>query len=65
MHADRADVLDFIASCCVDAPSYAVPKDFFVLSLPEVTRLGLLTSNGRFRRKQVADYFEKWVRSAS
>ena len=65
MHADRADVLDFIACCCVDAPSYAVPKDFFVLSLPEVTRLGLLTSNGRFRRKQVADYFEKWVRSAS
>ncbi len=65
MHADRADVLDFIACCCVDAPSYAVPKDFFVLSLPEVTRLGLLTSNGRFRRKQVADYFERCVRSAS
>jgi len=63
--ADRADVLDFIAGRCIDAPSYAVPKDFFLLSLPEVIRLGLLTSNGRFRRKQVADHFKRPIKSAA
>ena len=65
MQADRADVLDFIAGRCVDAPSYAVPKDFFLLSLPKVIRLGLLTSNGRFRRKQIADHFKRSIKSAA
>jgi len=65
VHADRADVLNFIADCCVDAPSYAVPKDFLALSLPEAIRLGFLTSNGRFRRKQVADHFKSSLNPAS
>jgi long-subunit acyl-CoA synthetase (AMP-forming) len=65
MQADHADVLDFIAARCGGAPSYAVPKDFFVLSFPEVIRLDLLTSNGRFRRQQVADHFKNSKKSTA
>jgi long-subunit acyl-CoA synthetase (AMP-forming) len=57
--AEHADILDLIALCCVHAPSYAVPKDFAVLPLPEAMRLELITPNGRFRRLKAMEHFRK------
>ena len=56
--AKRDEVLELISRCCAGAPSYAVPQDCVVLSPQEIVRLGLLTSNGRFRRKEGAAYFK-------
>jgi len=52
--APRAHVLMAMATACREAPAYAVPRDFVVLSPDEAARRNLLTSNGRFRRAGVA-----------
>jgi long-subunit acyl-CoA synthetase (AMP-forming) len=52
-HAPRAHVLMAIAFACRDAPLYAVPRDFAVLTLDEANRRNLLTPNGRFKRKEL------------
>ena len=57
--ARRDEVLELIARCCADAPAYAVPRDCVVLPPQEIVRLGLLTSNGRFRRKETERYFKE------
>ena len=50
MEAPRAHVLLWLEQICIDAPAYAVPKDFVVCPAAEATRIGLLTSNGRLAR---------------
>jgi long-subunit acyl-CoA synthetase (AMP-forming) len=65
LHAERAEIQEFIAGRCSKAPAYAVPKDFVVLTQHEIMRLGFLTSNGRWRRKQIAAHFKKPSNSAT
>ena len=50
--AGRYGALDLISQICAGAPSYAVPQEAIVMSLQEAMGLGLMTSNGRFRRKE-------------
>ncbi|HEY8070830.1 MAG TPA: AMP-binding protein [Methylocystis sp.] len=57
--AGRDEVLELISRCCAGAPPYAVPRDCVVLPPHEIARLGLLTPNGRFRRKETATYFKE------
>ncbi|MCW6512817.1 AMP-binding protein [Lichenifustis flavocetrariae] len=51
--ASRADVLGLIAECCAEAPAYAVPQDFILLSQADAVRDHLLTANGRFVRSRL------------
>ena len=51
MEAPRAHILLWLERICIDAPAYAVPKDFVVCPAAEARRIGLLTSNGRVERK--------------
>ena len=51
------EVLALIARLCASAPEYAVPRDAIVMSAPQLVGLGLLTSNGRFRRNAVTAHF--------
>lgn len=57
--ASCTEVIDLIAKCCIEAPLYAVPKSFLLLSLQEVMKFELMTPNGRMRRTKVNDYFEQ------
>jgi len=50
--AGRDRALELISQACAGAPSYAAPQDVIVMSLQKATSLGLMTSNGRFRRKE-------------
>ncbi len=50
MEAPSAHVLLWLEQLCIDAPSYAVPKDFVVCPTDQAKRLGLLTANGRIVR---------------
>jgi hypothetical protein len=50
MESPRAHVLLWLEQICLDAPSYAAPKDFVVCPAMQAKRLGLLTSNGRIVR---------------
>ena len=50
MEAPSAHVLLWLEQVCIDAPSYAVPKDFVVCPADQAKRLGLLTANGRIVR---------------
>ncbi len=49
-----AQVLTAMELACRDAPAYAVPRDFVVVSPEEASRRNLLTANGRFRRAGLA-----------
>ena len=51
MDSPRAHILLWLERICVDAPSYAVPKDFVVCPLAQAKRIGLLTANGRVVRE--------------
>jgi long-subunit acyl-CoA synthetase (AMP-forming) len=51
MESPRAHVLLWLERLCIDAPSYAVPKDFVVCPLAQAKHIGLLTSNGRVVRE--------------
>jgi len=57
--AGGEEVLELISRCCAGVPPYAVPRDCVVLPPHEIARLGLLTPNGRFRRKETAAYFNE------
>ena len=46
MESPRAHILLWLEQICIDAPSYAVPKDFVVCPIAQARRIGLLTSNG-------------------
>jgi long-subunit acyl-CoA synthetase (AMP-forming) len=54
----RDERLALISRCCDGAPSYAVPQEVVVMPLHEIARLGLVTANGRFRRKEAAAFFK-------
>jgi long-subunit acyl-CoA synthetase (AMP-forming) len=56
--AGHDEALNLISRCCAGAPSYAVPRDVVVMPLQEVVRLGFMTPNGRFRRKETAAYLK-------
>ena len=49
MESPRAHVLLWLERVCIDAPLYAVPKDFVVCPPLQAKRLGLL-ANGRIAR---------------
>lgn len=51
MDAPRAHILLWLEQLCIDAPTYAVPKDFVVCPAAQARRIGLLTSNGRVVRE--------------
>ena len=51
MESPRAHVLLWLEQICIDAPAYAVPKDFVVCQATEAKRIGLLTANGRIVRE--------------
>jgi long-chain acyl-CoA synthetase len=46
MESPRAHLLLWLERLCIDAPAYAVPKDFVVCPAGQAKRLGLLTANG-------------------
>ena len=50
MESPRAHVLLWLEQICIDAPAYAVPKDFVVCPALQAKRLGLLRANGRVVR---------------
>ena len=51
MESPRAHILLWLEKICIDAPAYAVPKDFVVCPLAQAKHIGLLTSNGRVVRE--------------
>jgi long-subunit acyl-CoA synthetase (AMP-forming) len=53
--ASRADILDLLSDCCSDAPEYAVPRDYVVVSFEQALNHQLL-SNGRPVRKPIAKF---------
>lgn len=62
--APTAHVLLALAIGTRDAPDYAVPRDFAVVSLDEAVRRNLLTPNGRFRRSSLAATYAE-IKAAS
>jgi long-chain acyl-CoA synthetase len=54
MESPRAHVLLWLERLCIDAPAYAVPRDFVVCPPGQAKRLGLLTANGRVVRDAAA-----------
>ena len=52
--AGSEGALEIVAQACAGVPSYAVPQEVVLLSLQEAMRLGLMTANGRFCRKEAA-----------
>jgi long-subunit acyl-CoA synthetase (AMP-forming) len=53
--ATRADILELLSDCCSDAPEYAVPRAWVVISFEEALNNQLL-SNGRPIRKNVGRF---------
>lgn len=47
------DVNDVVARLCAEAPDYARPRNSVVMSEAELARHGLITSNGRLRRRAI------------
>jgi long-subunit acyl-CoA synthetase (AMP-forming) len=50
MESPRAHVLLWLERLSIDAPAYAVPRDYVVCPAGQAKRLGLLTANGRIVR---------------
>ncbi len=46
MESPRAHVLLWLEQLCIEAPGYAVPKDFVVCPALQAKRLGLMRANG-------------------
>jgi long-subunit acyl-CoA synthetase (AMP-forming) len=46
-----------VTGCCRDAPAYAVPRQFVVAPAAELARFGLMTGNGRIRRKALLEAY--------
>lgn len=57
--AGREEALALISHLCASAPDYAVPRDAILMPATELVALGLLTSNGRFRRQAAATHFAR------
>jgi long-subunit acyl-CoA synthetase (AMP-forming) len=56
--ARRDQILELVARLCAAAPNYAAPQEVALASPAQLIELGLLTPNGRFRRKAAAAHFE-------
>ena len=54
--ASEQDVLDLVAQCCAELPSYAVPQAATVLSPEKAMKAGLITGNGQIARDRLADF---------
>jgi long-chain acyl-CoA synthetase len=54
MESPRAHVLLWLERLCIDAPAYAVPRDFVVCPPGQAKRLSLLTANRRVVRDAAA-----------
>ncbi|ACB96182.1 AMP-binding protein [Beijerinckia indica] len=54
--ASEKNVHDMIAECCANAPDYAVPSAFILVSLDQARDAQILTSNFRFVRKTLASF---------
>jgi long-chain acyl-CoA synthetase len=50
IEAPRAHILLWLEQICIEAPAYAVPRDFVICPGGEGRLIGLLTSNGRISR---------------
>ncbi len=55
--AGRDGALKLVSHSCAAAPSYATPREVILATSQRLMELGLLTSNGRFRRKATAAHF--------
>ncbi|WP_079541533.1 AMP-binding protein [Bradyrhizobium lablabi] len=53
--ASRADILELLSDCCSDAPEYAVPRAYVIVSFEQALNHQLL-SNGRPVRKNIAKF---------
>ncbi|SMF60149.1 Acyl-CoA synthetase (AMP-forming)/AMP-acid ligase II [Tistlia consotensis] len=51
--AASAEIEALVADCCREVPAYAVPRRVAVLAAQELGRDGLVTGNGRLRRREV------------
>jgi long-subunit acyl-CoA synthetase (AMP-forming) len=56
-HAGTERIAALISACCTEAPSYAVPRHFGIVCARELTAQGLLTANGRIRRREALDHY--------
>ncbi len=54
IEAPRAHILLWLEQICIEAPAYAVPRDFVICPGGEARLIGLLTSNGRISRTAAA-----------
>lgn len=54
IEAPRAHILLWLEQICIEAPAYAVPRDFVICPGGEARLIGLLTSNGRISRAAAA-----------
>jgi long-chain acyl-CoA synthetase len=54
---EEIDVL--VAELCAEAPDYARPRCNLVMSEAQLQRRGLITANGRIRRRALASYLEE------
>ena len=61
--ASEKDIRALAKTCCSDAPAYAVPQNFIVARADELHRFGLLTGNGRLRRRATIEVFVSLHRS--
>lgn len=55
--ASMQEIGALVAECCRDVPSYAVPRRYVVVPLGDLARFGLLTGNGRIRRKAMLEAY--------
>jgi len=46
-----------VTACCREAPAYAVPRHYVVAPAAELARFGLMTGNGRIRRKALLEAY--------
>lgn len=56
MNSSQDEVLNLMAERCRQAPQYAVPKSFKAVTRKSAAACGLMTANGRFNRKAIADF---------
>jgi long-chain acyl-CoA synthetase len=50
---------DFVATLCASAPDYARPRDCVAMPLADLARHGLITANGRLRRRAIQTFLEE------
>jgi long-subunit acyl-CoA synthetase (AMP-forming) len=56
--ASLAGISALVEDACCDAPAYAIPRRFVVVSETELIRFGLLTGDGRIRRRETLQAYK-------